>query len=356
MRHTVWVGKVKSNVPSELLESTFGRIGPVLKVETGFAGFAFVEFETEADADRACQELDRKKVENLGMILVSRATSRGYEDAVMKRDKYQQAWRGGPKKQNNWSPSKRGRRQRPTSTSRERQPNREGSVSRSRSRSYGSNSSGGNSCSRGRRRRSPTAHRGRQASASRSRRSESRKSRSLRSERDRARPQKVPMAPWRQHSTPNIPPPAPPPPPNMSTNKVVPYTDPDVDSAGIEQEVSPPQLNDADRAAVISFFDGAAASELLLEGAAVLRVPDFMVPAMLNGYPHSFQDMSQSSAMQMLEVLRGFSASEGVRNDTGGQLTTEVRQTLIVSANGRRLMRKSISINGEIAATLEREL
>jgi len=55
----VWVGRVKSNCKPESLEVAFKQIGKLLEVETGFAGFAFVTFESESDADEAVKQFTR---------------------------------------------------------------------------------------------------------------------------------------------------------------------------------------------------------------------------------------------------------------------------------------------------------
>lgn len=89
MRGKVWVGRVKSNCPPEFLEAEFAKIGKLVQVETGFAGFAFVDYEDEEDADDACKKLNKTFLQNVGEVLVSRATQRGYDDACSKRDIYQ---------------------------------------------------------------------------------------------------------------------------------------------------------------------------------------------------------------------------------------------------------------------------
>lgn len=120
------------------------------------------------------------------------------------------------------------------------------------------------------------------------------------------------------------------------------------------------QLSCADRAAVVCFFDGANACDLLLEGSAVLRLPDTYIPNLLNGFPHGFQGLSQEDGMKLLDVLSGIARadaeSDDVPADLGMQRSAEVRQTLLVDARGRRIMRKSLVINGEVLCSEEQAI
>jgi len=117
-------------------------------------------------------------------------------------------------------------------------------------------------------------------------------------------------------------------------------------------------LSPADRAAAVRFFDGAGARSLLLEGGAVARVPDYLVPLFLNGFPHGFQELSQEGAMQLLEVLTAFTSHGGNQapSVSGAERSAEVRQTLIVGARGRRSLRKALVINGVELCSEERVL
>merc|ERR1740117_1492559 len=85
----VWVGRVKSNCPVKHLKDAFSEFGSLVKVETGFAGFAFLDYESERDADEAVKQMNKATIEGVGEVHVLRATQRGYADACAKRDAYQ---------------------------------------------------------------------------------------------------------------------------------------------------------------------------------------------------------------------------------------------------------------------------
>lgn len=131
---------------------------------------------------------------------------------------------------------------------------------------------------------------------------------------------------------------------------------------------SAPQLSTADRATAVGFFDGAGATDMLLEGSGVMRLPDQYVPFMLNGFPHGFQGLAQEDAMALLNVLSMItrsSSSSGTgnsgRGSGGGALApldryVEVRQTLAIDARGRRVMRKSLVVDGEEVCLEEKAL
>merc|ERR1712118_619166 len=105
------------------------------------------------------------------------------------------------------------------------------------------------------------------------------------------------------------------------------------------------QLSSTDRAEVVCFFDGTSAP-------AVLRVPDYFVPNVLNGLPHGFQGMSQEGAMMLMKALTAFSGSGG-ETAARSESTVEVHQTLTVDAKGRRMVRKSILIDGTVYSSEE---
>lgn len=119
------------------------------------------------------------------------------------------------------------------------------------------------------------------------------------------------------------------------------------------------QMSIADRAAMVTFFDGASAGELMLEGASVLRLPDFYVPFMLNGFPHGFQGLSQEDGMKLLDVIAGLArsdAEEGQLAESKPERSVEVRQALLVNPRGRRRMVKTLLINGEQVCSEESTL
>lgn len=125
------------------------------------------------------------------------------------------------------------------------------------------------------------------------------------------------------------------------------------DDAGQLQEAlleeSAGQMSISDRAAMVTFFDGSTAADLMLEGASVLRLPDFYVPYLLNGYPHGFQGLSQEDGMKLLDVTAGLARDEEIRVGAlpNPERSVEVRQALVVDPRGRRRMRKSLWVNGE---------
>merc|ERR1712176_910880 len=99
-------------------------------------------------------------------------------------------------------------------------------------------------------------------------------------------------------------------------------------------------LNRENRSTIVCFFDGSTACELLLEGTAVVRVPDSVIPSLLNGFPHGFSDLSQEGAMKLLEALSAFARTD----DSVAGCSVEVRQNLSIGAHGRRSVRKSLVV------------
>mmetsp|Transcript_75396 Transcript_75396/g.140642 ORF Transcript_75396/g.140642 Transcript_75396/m.140642 type:complete len:182 (+) Transcript_75396:122-667(+) len=147
MTTRVWVGGAKSTTPVSVLEQTFSKFGNVVKVETGFPGFAFVEYDNLGDAEAAVKELHEKIIPSIGKLGCQVATLRGYEDACRKRDEFRKGTyqsnnrhKGG--RQDSRSPSHRRNDRRPP-------PRRRRSFSRRRSQSRRQSP-----------RRSPTPHRG----------------------------------------------------------------------------------------------------------------------------------------------------------------------------------------------------
>lgn len=101
-------------------------------------------------------------------------------------------------------------------------------------------------------------------------------------------------------------------------------------------------------------LDGAHAADVLLEGSAVMKVPDAFIPNMLNGFPHGFPDLSQEAAMALLGNLAAF--IQGGGKGDGAVKSAEVRQTLAINARGERVMRKALVINGEVVSNEEQAL
>lgn len=110
-----------------------------------------------------------------------------------------------------------------------------------------------------------------------------------------------------------------------------------------------------ERASVVQFFDGASARDLLLESAAVLAVPDLFVPEILNGFPHSFQGLSQEGVIHLLGVLGNFVRHRDVDFGAGSaEASVEVRQSLCINPAGERVIRKTIIVDGSISCSEER--
>ena len=73
--------------------SLSGRVGLPLPVWDA-AGFGFVTFERAEDARRAIQRLNGRRT-NAGVLKLSEAKSRGYENAVRRRDASKKLRAGG---------------------------------------------------------------------------------------------------------------------------------------------------------------------------------------------------------------------------------------------------------------------
>jgi len=381
MRSTLWVGRVKSTVPPDMLKEAFEKHGPVRKVETGFAGFAFVEYEEEEDSDKACEHMNKYNITGIGEIRVSRATYRGYTDACSKRVQY---WRSRGHKDtppgmhprdhdSRRSPSVRRRRPRSRSASR--------SGSRRRSRTW-------SRPSRPSRSRSRSSIGSRRRQRSRSKRS-GKGSASPERSRSRSSPKRQPSQELAPGTTLTrkaeesvgaaIPPPADAGPAQTKTKQesgqaaggakadkkeAAPSAaeEPEEGAAAFEMG-SGGQLSCADRAAMVCFFDGSNACDLLLEGASVLKLPDFYIPYMLNGFPHGFQGLSQEDGMKLLDVMAGICRGDTEGDEAaaaapvgGEERQAEVRQTLLVDARGRRIMRKCLLINGQEVCSEEQTI
>lgn len=138
--------------------------------------------------------------------------------------------------------------------------------------------------------------------------------------------------------------------PDMSSETAVALAD--------THQTSSSSLSLQERASVVQFFDGASVRELLLESAAVVAVPDLFLPEMMNGFPHSFQSLSQDGVINLLAVFAAFVRGGGAGADaaSNSDLSVEVRQTLTVSASGRRAMRKTLLVDGMRCASEEQAL
>jgi hypothetical protein len=116
------------------------------------------------------------------------------------------------------------------------------------------------------------------------------------------------------------------------------------------------QLCPRDRAELTKFFDGASTRELLLESAAVMSVPDLYVPEILNGFPHSFQGLSQEGVINLLAVFAAFIRGGSDEPRPSSELSAEVRQSVSVNARGQLVMRKTILVDGVTCSSEEQRL
>jgi len=83
----IWVGRVKTTTPGTLLQQALASVGPIVKVETGFGGFAFVEFVEVESVAKAIEMMDGKTIPAIGEIRVSKVSERGYLRALDNRNK-----------------------------------------------------------------------------------------------------------------------------------------------------------------------------------------------------------------------------------------------------------------------------
>jgi len=352
IRATLFVGRVKSTASPALLDEAFGKVAKVKRVETGFGGFAFVEFESADDADKACDKMKQATIPGIGEVRVEHATMRGYQDACAKREEYWRNRGGNPLWANSrnlqesrrrgspsW-PRGRLRRSQSRSRSRMRSRSRRRSLSRSRGRRrMGSSSSGGSASRSLSRLNSPTRVK----------------------QQEQQQQQQQPQQQWEEH------------PARKGKRKDV-QTDSANLSAAVFGELeddgdvasdafsaafgelgdSGVHLDAAHRAATVGFFDGANACDLLLEGAASADVGDSTASSLLSGFPHGFQALSQEGAMRLHAMLSGFINTYFDEEDKSeDENSIEIRQTLVVDADGRRSVRKSLVVNGTIICTEE---
>lgn len=375
MKGLVWVGKVKSTVAPQLLADAFEKFGSVCKVETGFGGFAFVEFDTEEEADKAVQKLHKATIHGVGEIACDKATHKGYMGALAKRDKY---WHGRcqlrpPSSDTTFVPA--GRESKSRSASRSVRRRRSSSLSRSLSRRDSARRSPRLRRSPSRtaeRRRSPERQRslsrggGASRSASRKRsRSGDRRAPSRSNGRDHSevldsmaefltkgrtkeeeeeKDKSVKDEELRDDEEEEA--------PQLSMEEIA-----AIESA-LETYTEEPDngqhrsLNSLDRAAVVTFFDGAGLPQLLLEGSATMKLPEFLAPNLMSAFPSGFPQLSQDDALKLLRVL-----SVGTNGSSVDRpMSFEVRQSITVDAYGQRILQKSLHVNGAVCSTEEQAL
>lgn len=87
-KRRVWIGGSRHEVTADEIEQEFAQHGPIEKVDCGFHGIAFVLFEDEESAARACSATAYGVDLYLrGTVVdVKLATERGYLQALRKRD------------------------------------------------------------------------------------------------------------------------------------------------------------------------------------------------------------------------------------------------------------------------------
>jgi len=113
-------------------------------------------------------------------------------------------------------------------------------------------------------------------------------------------------------------------------------------------------LSPAYRASTVCFFDGASVCDLLLEGATIVRAAEEVLPTMISGFPHGFRGISQKTAMKLRNVLSSFvQAGSGEVNHQQTECSVETRQAVAVDSRGRRIVRKSLVINGAVLCSEE---
>jgi len=294
MNATVWVGRVKSECPVELLDAAFAKAGRVLRVETGFAGFAFVGFQSEEEADRAVELLHDTMIANVGKVLVQRATERGYQDACAKRDTF---WQSKGRKVESFQLVRKARDWSQRSRSRNR------SQPRRRRQSV-----------------SPATRRWQLQSCSREQPSVKRRKTRSSSQQSGGQQKKLTQ---RSRS-------------NGSC----------VEAAGL----SPP-----DRASVVCFFDGTSMPEIMLEGGSAVRVPQGSLPDVLRGFPFGFQGLELEDGVKLLSHLAAFANGEPTQDDCP-ECAVEVRHKIVVHADGGRVMHKVLSVGGQEVCAEEQRL
>jgi len=124
------------------------------------------------------------------------------------------------------------------------------------------------------------------------------------------------------------------------------------------EEEEPHASHFKERAAFVEFFDGATSCELLLESAPVVAIPELFVPEILEGFPPSFQSLSQDGVINLLAVFAAFvrGGAPGSSTEPTSDLSVEVRQTIAINARGQRVMRKTLLVDGMRCSSEEQTL
>merc|ERR1739848_600279 len=105
--------------------------------------------------------------------------------------------------------------------------------------------------------------------------------------------------------------------------------------------------------ATVQFFNSTRAHDLLLEGAVVAGVPATNAQRLLGDFPRGFHGRTPDDAMDLVKVLSSFVRGT---NDTTQPLSCEIRQTLVKDTRDKRILRKSLVINGSIRFTSQRRI
>lgn len=358
-------------MPKQLLIDHFSEAGKVVAVETGFPGFAFVEYEDERDSDKACDLLHRSMCPGVGEVVVNRATTRGYEEAVWKRksflEKHNRETGSGQGRDRDSTPHKprcRSRsdwRRSKSRKSRSRSSRRRSRSTRCGSRRRSASEASSVSPSRYPQRASPS----REALRSKA----SRNSVSPRSGSPRGRVNGVhygdqpvggtegesergPSASFRSAALAGVLP-ATTATDGATETAIVPQTSCEVLALPDDAEG---QLSCDDRTAAVCFFDGTSLSDLLLEAGAVVKLPHLHLAELLEGFPQGFVGLSQDAKVRLLHVLARFITAGAQVATPGAEASLEIRQTVIIDSRGRRVIRKSLVINKQEACSEEHAL
>eukprot|EP00928_Gymnodinium_smaydae_P052054 TRINITY_DN3579_c0_g1_i2.p1 TRINITY_DN3579_c0_g1~~TRINITY_DN3579_c0_g1_i2.p1 ORF type:complete len:398 (-),score=86.81 TRINITY_DN3579_c0_g1_i2:90-1283(-) len=378
----VWVGKVKSTVSPKILKEYFeDKVGPVAKVETGFGGFAFVEFEKESHAKKAIETLHNKVVVGVGEIALQKSTINGYRGAVMKQMSY---W----KVKGQALPA--GRRLGGRSMSRSRSRGR--SRSRTRSRSQSQSPSRGRNGAAPRDRRSLSGSRSRSGShgrrGSRCNSSASSRRRSpVPCAADSATARTSAAAAALRHTSAAA---------SAGSASSAAGAGVGRDTGGVRgaggagggaaalavggtaastrtaaAETASVAASNAvasadaacnegsclgqwERSTIAGFFDGAGPLDLLTEVSCACEVPDDLAQSLLSAanFPHAFPGVEALAVSDLVEALACFTSGRcGAESQSA-----EVRQEFGVRKDGRRFLRKSLVVNGGVCFSTERLL
>merc|ERR1712232_38065 len=114
---------------------------------------------------------------------------------------------------------------------------------------------------------------------------------------------------------------------------------------GAEDDETAGFLSYKDRAKANAFFNGTRIQDIMLEGAVAAGTPEKCRAALLHEFPRGFMRAEpKSGPCDLVKVLATFIS--GGKSKADSVLSAEVRQSLVTDSRGRRLVRKSIFVNG----------